>query len=147
MPFGPMNGPATFINFIHDINSQWKELAQQSGLVINDDMNMKIIVDDIFSWSDLLEKALLSMECQLCICQAYRLSLSLRKSFIFSKRFEFFVLMSVQTEIALPFQSINFLNTGLNPSSSGTLQRLSGLHSFTASSSLNLRFELPHFAT
>jgi hypothetical protein len=22
MPFGPTNGPATFINFIHDINSQ-----------------------------------------------------------------------------------------------------------------------------
>ena len=44
MPFGPMNGPATFINFIHDIDSQWKALAQQSGLVIDDNMNMKIIV-------------------------------------------------------------------------------------------------------
>jgi hypothetical protein len=50
---------------------------------------MKIIVDDIFSWSDLLEKALLYMECQLCICQAIQLSLSLRKSCIFSKQFEF----------------------------------------------------------
>jgi hypothetical protein len=27
MPFGPTNGPATFINFIHDIDSIWKELA------------------------------------------------------------------------------------------------------------------------
>ena len=64
-------------------------MAQQSGLIINDDTNTKIIVDDIFSWSELLEKALLYMECQLRICQAYRLSLSLKKSCIFSKRFEF----------------------------------------------------------
>jgi hypothetical protein len=89
MSFGPTNGPATCINFIHDVDSQWKALAQQSGLIINDDTNTKIIVDDIFSWSELLEKALLYMECQLCICQAYRLSLSLKKSRIFSKRFEF----------------------------------------------------------
>jgi hypothetical protein len=87
MPFGPTNGPATFINFIHDVDSQWKALAQQSGLIIND--NTKIIVDDIFSWSELPEKALLYMECQLRICQAYQLSLSLKKSRIFSKRFEF----------------------------------------------------------
>ena len=52
MQFGPTNGPATFINFIHDVDSQWKALAQQSGLIINDDTNTKIIVDDIFSWSE-----------------------------------------------------------------------------------------------
>jgi hypothetical protein len=28
MPFGPTNGPATFINFIHDVDSQWKALAK-----------------------------------------------------------------------------------------------------------------------
>jgi len=89
MPFGPTNGLATFINFIHDIDSQWKALVQQSGLIINDDTNTKIIVGDIFSWSESLEMALLYMECQLRICQAYRLSLSLKKSRIFSKRFEF----------------------------------------------------------
>jgi hypothetical protein len=27
MPFGPTNGPATFINFIYDVDSQWKSLA------------------------------------------------------------------------------------------------------------------------
>jgi hypothetical protein len=82
MPFRPTNGPATFINFIHDVDSQWKALAQQYGLIINDNTNTKIIVDDIFSWSELLEKALLYMECQLRVCQAYQLSLSLRKSCI-----------------------------------------------------------------
>jgi hypothetical protein len=49
MPFGPTNGPATFINFIHDVDSQWKALAQQSGLLINNDTNTKINVDNIFS--------------------------------------------------------------------------------------------------
>jgi hypothetical protein len=49
MPFGRTNGPATFINFIHDVNSQWKALGEKSGLVINNDTNTKIIVDDIFS--------------------------------------------------------------------------------------------------
>jgi hypothetical protein len=71
MPFGPMNRPAMFINFIHNVNSQLKALVQQSGLVINDNTNMKIIIDNVFSWSDLLKKALSYMECQLCICQAY----------------------------------------------------------------------------
>jgi hypothetical protein len=89
MPFGPTNRPAMFINFIHDVNSQWKALSQPSGLVIDDDRNTKIIVDNIFSWSDLLEKALLYMECQLRVYQAYQLSLSLHKSCIFSKQFEF----------------------------------------------------------
>ena len=28
MPFGPTNGPATFINFAHDINSVWQEEAK-----------------------------------------------------------------------------------------------------------------------
>jgi hypothetical protein len=27
MPFGPVNGPATFIAFIHDMDSTWKDLA------------------------------------------------------------------------------------------------------------------------
>jgi hypothetical protein len=89
MPFQPTNGPATFINFIHDVDSQWKALAKSLGMVINDDTNMKIIIDDIFSWATTLGMALLYMECQLRVCQSYQLSLSLRKSHIFPKRFEF----------------------------------------------------------
>ncbi len=89
MPFGPTNGPATYINFIHDINSVWKELAQERGVPIDDDTNTKIIVNDIVSWAKLLRFALTYMECQLKICQAYHLSLSLRKSHIFLLHFEF----------------------------------------------------------
>jgi hypothetical protein len=28
MPFGPNNGPSTFISFIHVVDSIWKELAK-----------------------------------------------------------------------------------------------------------------------
>jgi hypothetical protein len=65
MPFGPTNQPATFIQFIHDVDSQWKVLAVKSGLVIDDNTNTKIIVDNILSWAKSLEAALLYMECQL----------------------------------------------------------------------------------
>ncbi len=59
MPFGPTNGPATFINFIHYVDSLWKALAEKSGLVINDDTNTKIIVNNIFSWAKTINDALL----------------------------------------------------------------------------------------
>ena len=58
MPFGPTNGPATFITIIHDLDSVWKELAHSIGKSIDDDTNTKIIVDDIVSWSRHLEYAL-----------------------------------------------------------------------------------------
>ena len=48
MPFGPTNGPGTFINFIHDIDSIWKELAKKYGLTDNN-TNTHIIVDDYLS--------------------------------------------------------------------------------------------------
>ena len=89
MPFGPTNGPATFINFIYDIDSQWKALASLSGVQINKDTNTCIIVDDIVSHGINLDTSLKYMECQLCICLAYHRSLSLKNSFIFPKQFKF----------------------------------------------------------
>ena len=89
MPFGPVNGPATFIAFMHDLSSVWKSLAQRSGLTIDDDTNSTNIVDDVFSWAQTLENALTLIECQLRVCKAYRLSLKLGKSFFFPKRVEF----------------------------------------------------------
>ena len=89
MPFGPVNGPATFIAFIHDMDSTWKALATELGLTINEDTNTNIIVDDILSWAFSEAAALLYMECQLRVCQSQNLSLSLKKSHIFPERFEF----------------------------------------------------------
>ena len=43
MPFGPVNGPATFIAFMHDLGSIWKDLATSNGLAIDDDTNSTII--------------------------------------------------------------------------------------------------------
>jgi hypothetical protein len=83
MPFGPTNSSATFINFIHDVDSQWKALAQKSSVVIGNNTNTKIIVNNIFSRAKLLEAGLPYIKCQLHVCQSNRLSLSLRESHIF----------------------------------------------------------------
>jgi hypothetical protein len=104
MPFGPTNGPATFINFIHDINNVWKKLAQERGVHIDDNTNTKIIINNMVSWAKVLNFAITYMECQLKICQAYRLSLNLRKSHIFPSRFEF-VGIDVCTDGNRPAQS------------------------------------------
>jgi hypothetical protein len=89
MPFGPVNDPSTFIAFIHGLNRTWQDLAHSLGLVINDDLNTTIILNDIVSWSKTLIMALLYMECQLRVCQSQNLLLSLKKSHIFVKHFEF----------------------------------------------------------
>jgi hypothetical protein len=89
MPFRPTSGPATFVNFIQDIDSVWKELAKEHGVPINDDTNTKIIIDDIVSWAKVLNFAIAYMECQLKVCQAYWLSLNLRKSHICPSCFKF----------------------------------------------------------
>jgi hypothetical protein len=50
MPFGPTNRPATFINFIYDINIVWQELAKKQGVLIDGNTNTQIIIDDIVSY-------------------------------------------------------------------------------------------------
>jgi len=51
MPFGPTNGPTSFIVFIHDLDVTWKTLAIEHNLTIDDTLNTKMIVDNIFSWA------------------------------------------------------------------------------------------------
>ncbi len=89
IPFGPTNGLATFVNCIYDVDSQWKSLACSSGITIDDKTNTRIIIDDIVSHGQDLETSLLYMECQLHVCLSYGLSLSLKKSHIFPRCFEF----------------------------------------------------------
>ena len=89
MPFGPTNGPATFINFAHDICSVWQTEAAQCGVPIGALYDTRIIVDDFVNWGATLALSLLYMRCQLKVCQAYNLSLSLIKMRVFPKRFEF----------------------------------------------------------
>jgi hypothetical protein len=89
MPFGPTNGPATFVNFIYDIDSVWKALATFKGVPAGDTTNTRIIIDDIVSWSSDEDYALKYIWCQLQVCQAYHLSLNLCKSHFFPRHFEF----------------------------------------------------------
>jgi hypothetical protein len=86
MPFGPTNGPATFIQ---DLDSAWKDLASRSGVVVDNDTNTNIIVDNIFNWATSFDKTLQYLEGQLQICKVYRLTLSIKKSHFFLKCFEF----------------------------------------------------------
>jgi hypothetical protein len=88
MPFGPTNSPATFINYIHDVNSQWKVLATFSCINISKDSNTRVIVDNIISHGDDLNTSLQYMECQLHVCCSYHLLLSLKKNFVFPKQYE-----------------------------------------------------------
>ncbi len=62
MPFGPTNGLATFINFIHNIKIVWKKLAKELSVPINDDTNTKIIINNIVSWAKVLDFAIAYME-------------------------------------------------------------------------------------
>ena len=89
MLFGPTNGPATFVNFFYDVDSQWKSLAKTEGIDIGEDTDTRIIIDDIIIHGNDLSKSLKYMACQLQVCMTYLLSLSLKKSFIFLERFEF----------------------------------------------------------
>ncbi len=89
MPFGPTNGPAAFISFIYNVDSQWKALATLCGILIDEQTNTRIIIDNIMNHGLNFSTSLRYMECQLHVCQAYRLLLSLKKSFIFPKQFEF----------------------------------------------------------
>jgi hypothetical protein len=89
MPFGPINGPATFIAFIQDVDSSWRELAKLYSISTDEDTNTNIIVDNILSWAKSMHTALVYMECQSKIYQSQNLSFILKKSQIFPKRFKF----------------------------------------------------------
>jgi hypothetical protein len=89
MPFGPTNGPATFVAMIHDIDSVWKETAKLEGINVGSFADTTIIIDDIMNWAKSFEVALKYIVCQLRICKAYCLTLSLKKSHFFPKRLKF----------------------------------------------------------
>ena len=89
MPFGPVNGPVIFIVFIHDMDATWKDLARSRGIIICDKLGTRIIVDDIFSWAPTFEDFIAYLKCQLDVCLAQNLSLSLKKSLFCPKRIDF----------------------------------------------------------
>jgi hypothetical protein len=112
MPFGPINGPATFIAFIHDVDSAWKSLATLHGVNIDEDTNTNIIVDDIISWAKLYKTALIYMESQLCVCQSQNLSLSLKSPISSQSASNLWAMMFALMVIDPQCLSINYCNTG-----------------------------------
>ena len=89
MPFGPVNGPATFVIFVHDCQADWNDMAISQGVDVGNDTGSTIIIDDIhgrgFNW----EHSLVYFKCQLAVCMRRRLSLNLKKCHLFTPRFEF----------------------------------------------------------
>ena len=49
IPFGPVNGPVIFVVFIHDLDSIWKDLAHNGGIIFDAKTCTTIIVYDVFS--------------------------------------------------------------------------------------------------
>ncbi len=107
MPFRPMNGPATFITMIHDLDSVWKLLAKDSSIKVDEAVDTSIIVNDILSWAMTFLQALRYIECQLQICKAYRLTLSMKKRHFFPKQWSSSVLTSLPMGIDLRCRSTN----------------------------------------
>eukprot|EP00956_Cyclotella_meneghiniana_P020963 scaffold37640_cov83-Cyclotella_meneghiniana.AAC.2 len=89
MPFGPVNGPAIFIGFMHDMQSRWMEIAAAAGIDVSSDAGDRLIVDDILSFARTLPTAFAYLECQLQVCRAQNLSLSLKKCHFFPSRAEY----------------------------------------------------------
>ncbi len=85
MPFDPV----TFVSLLYNVDSQWKALTRTKAIDIGIDTNTRIIIKDIVSHGKDIQTCLLYMECQLRVCMAYHLSLSLKKSYIFPKHFKF----------------------------------------------------------
>jgi hypothetical protein len=131
LPFGWTNCPVTFISFIYDLNSQWKSLATKLGVSIDNDTNTRNIVDDIVSHSKDRETSLLYMECQLCTCLVYHLSISLKKNFIFPQYFEFLG-NDICPDGNSPSQSKHkLLSTWPHPEVVRNIAKLIGLFGFT----------------
>ena len=122
-------------------------MAKDLGIAIDNDTNTRIIIDDIVSWAKLLELALRYMECQLKVCQAYRLSLILRKSHIFPSRFEF-VGIDVCADGNRPAQSKHtLLETWPAPETVRDVAKFIGFAQFYSRFIHNFEFTLPSWTS
>jgi hypothetical protein len=107
MPFGPTNRKATFIAMTHNLNSVWKEIVVLEGLTIGCCVNTTIIVGDILNWAKSFSQALKYIVCQLCICKAYCLTLSLKKSHFFQSAWSLLALKCPLMATVRPCQNMS----------------------------------------
>eukprot|EP00956_Cyclotella_meneghiniana_P018528 scaffold30928_cov30-Cyclotella_meneghiniana.AAC.1 len=77
MPFGPLNGPAIFIMFMHDMAARYNEVARSRGIGVGQHANSRLIVDDFFNYCRTFMIAIAYLRAQLDVCRAQNLSLSL----------------------------------------------------------------------
>jgi hypothetical protein len=89
MPFSPVNGSQTFIDFMHDMDSTWKLVAIERSVPIGDDCNTRLIVDDLMNFAPTFRMSLQYMQAQFQVAQSQNLSLKLSKCHWFPERLEF----------------------------------------------------------
>lgn len=115
MPFGPVNGPSIFIDFMHDMDSTWKQLAIKREVPVGDDCNTRLIVDDLLNFAQTFKISMAYLRCQLQVAQSQNLSFKLNKCHWFPKRLEF-VGVDVTVDGNRPAQSKhNLLETWPTP--------------------------------
>ena len=90
MPFGLVNGPATYVIMIHDLKDHWDHIARtRFKLDINQSNNTTIIIDDTFGFTQNYDQALAYIESILIVAERYRLSWKLKKCSFFPASVEF----------------------------------------------------------
>jgi hypothetical protein len=89
MPFGPVNCPQTFIDFMHNMGSTWKLVVVKRGVPIEDDCNTCLIFDDLMNFAPTFQMSLQYMRAQFQVAQSQNLSLKIRKCHWFPERSEF----------------------------------------------------------
>lgn len=67
MLFGPVNVLVIFVLMMFNINKEWKAMAIQTGVALNEDTNTKIIVGNCFNWAILENQNFLYMEAQFTV--------------------------------------------------------------------------------
>ncbi len=129
--FWPHQWAGYFHYFIHNINSIWKELPKQRGITIDDNMNTRIIVDDIVSWAKLVDSAPTCMEVNSRYARLIGYPSTYAKATSFRSGSSLWALMCVPTETVLHSPSTLFCKHGPFPKQSVTLPSSSALRSFT----------------
>ena len=76
--------------FIYDMDGTWKAMSIVNRTVINDDTNTRVIIDNIFRWSNGIDTTFCYLQCQLIMCRSQNLSLELKTCIFFPDHLEFF---------------------------------------------------------
>jgi hypothetical protein len=113
MPFGPMNGPATYTAMMFELREEWMSLflkchPEHAKFVADS----RTIIDDILNWSTDPDALLDLFECICIVFLKYRVSFRLDKCEFFKDLSSISVMISRLLGIAQPKASMTSFKTG-----------------------------------